>query len=436
MPASSATGASAQAPGPATPEGLAAFASELDAIRDRARAQVGEVDARYIVRLLWVIRGMESAGRIGLLAAALAMAATGAFAMAPWGWVALASLVSLGLSKCVQNMEFGHNVMHGQYEWMNDPRFEGKSHEWDSACSKEDWRDFHNHMHHHYTNVMDVDRDFGYGMLRLSAEMKWEPRHLMQAPYAVIVALLFEWAIAIHNLEFERLRTDREATKARIQRLWPRARAKMGAQLRKDGLWWPLLAALLGAAAGWLGDGGHGSHGNGSANAMVGWAMAAHGAWLAGATVFVGNALAGVIRNLWTFIVIFCGHFTDGVHLFPAADVAGEARGHWYLRQVLGSSNLRGGRFFHLMTGNLSHQIEHHLFPDLPARRYAEVAPAVREVCRRHGVPYNTGSLTGQFLTVARRIVRHSFPGGEQLLSPLPALPNHAASMARHPSQS
>jgi len=406
MPSSTATGAAMRAPGPATPEGLAAFASELDAIRDRARAQIGEVDARYIVRLLWTIRAMEAAGRIGLLAAGLGMAWAGAFAMVPWGWVALAALVSLGLSKCLQNMEFGHNVMHGQYEWMNDPRFEGKAHEWDSACSKEDWRDFHNHMHHHYTNVDGIDRDFGYGMLRLSAEMKWEPRHLMQAPYAVIVALLFEWAIAIHNLEFERLRTDREATKARMQRLWPRARAKMGAQLGKDALWWPLLAAAMGLALGGL-----------------------PGAWLAGGTVLLGNAVAGAMRNIWTFVVIFCGHFTDGVHLFPADAVPGEARGHWYLRQVLGSSNLSGGRFFHLMTGNLSHQIEHHLFPDLPARRYAEVAPAVREACRRHGVPYNTGSLSWQFLTVVRRIVRHSFPGGQHLLSALPA------QEARHPSR-
>ena len=31
----------------------------------------------------------------------------------------------------------------------------------------------------------------------------------------------------------------------------------------------------------------------------------------------------------------------------------------------------------HLMTGNLSHQIEHHLFPDLPSNRYAEIAPRV-----------------------------------------------------------
>ena len=395
----------APAPGPSSPEALDAFARELDAIRDAAMARRGTEDARYIVRLLWVIRGLEATGRLGLLLAAVCWAG-GWAAGGAVGWATLAGTVLLGVSKCLQNMEFGHNVMHGQYGWMNDPRFEGKSHEWDSACAKEDWRDFHNHMHHHYTNVAGVDRDFGYGMLRLSADTPWEPRHLIQAPYAALVALLFEWAIAIHNLEFERLRTDRAATQARIRALWPRARAKMAVQLQRDFLAWPLLAGILGALASALGT------------APVTGAVQAFGA--AALLMLAGNALAGVIRNLWTFTVIFCGHFTDGVHLFPADAVATEHRGHWYLRQILGSSNLRGGWLFHVMTGNLSHQIEHHLFPDLPARRYAEVAPAVSGVCRKHGVPYNTGSLTWQFFTVVRRIVRHSFPGGERLLTPLP----------------
>jgi len=403
---------------------LDTFARELDAIRDAAMARRGPDDARYIVRLLWVIRGLEATGRLVLLLAAMCWAAsmgsgpaTSLAAAAPsLCLAALAGAVLLGLSKCLQNMEFGHNVMHGQYEWMNDPRFEGKSHEWDSACAKEDWRDFHNHMHHHYTNVAGVDRDFGYGMLRLSADTPWEPRHLVQAPYAAVVALLFEWAIAIHNLEFERLRTDRAATQARMRTLWPRARAKMAMQLRRDFLAWPLLAAALGMAAFALRPSA-GAIDPDTATHLGRTAQAAGAAFLA---MLAGNALAGVIRNLWTFVVIFCGHFTDGVQLFPADAVANEHRGHWYLRQILGSSNLRGGRLFHVMTGNLSHQIEHHLFPDLPARRYAEVAPAVRAVCLRHGVPYNTGSLAWQFFTVLRRIVRHSFPGGERLLTPLP----------------
>ena len=382
------------APGPRTAEAFAAFARELDDIRDAARARLGADDARYIVRLLWAIRGLEAAGRLTLLAAAALSAWQGSLTGGAVLGGAAVGAVLLGLSKCLENMEFGHNVMHGQYEWMNDPRFEGKSHEWDSACSKEDWRDFHNHMHHQHTNVVGVDRDFGYGMLRLSAETPWEPRNLIQAPYALLVALLFEWAIAIHNLEFERLRTHRAATQARIRALWPRARAKMGRQLRKDALWWPLLGAVLGLMLAGL-----------------------PGAGLGALCVLAGNAVAGAIRNLWTFVVIFCGHFTDGVHLFEPTEAGQESKGQWYLRQVLGSSNLQGGWLFHLMTGNLSHQIEHHLFPDLPARRYAEVAPAVRAACQRHGVPYNTGRLSAQFATVLRRIVRHSLPGGERLLS-------------------
>ena len=87
-------------------------------------------------------------------------------------------------------------------------------------------------------------------------------------------------------------------------------------------------------------------------------------------------------RNLWAFTIIFCGHFPDGVAQFTEDEADGESRGHWYLRQLLGSANLTGGRLFHLLTGNLSHQIEHHLFPDLPAHRYAEIAPEVRERLR------------------------------------------------------
>ena len=51
------------------------------------------------------------------------------------------------------------------------------------------------------------------------------------------------------------------------------------------------------------------------------------------------------------------------------------------------------------MTGNLSHQIEHHLFPDLPSNRYAEIAPRVREICERYGLPYTTGPLCGSTAT-------------------------------------
>lgn len=80
------------------------------------------------------------------------------------------------------------------------------------------------------------------------------------------------------------------------------------------------------------------------------------------------------------------------------------------MRQIRGSSNLTGGKLFHIMTGNLSHQIEHHLFPDVPARRYAEMAPQVRAICERYGQHYNTGNMLVKLSQVVWRILRHAFP--------------------------
>jgi fatty acid desaturase len=123
-----------------------------------------------------------------------------------------------------------------------------------------------------------------------------------------------------------------------------------------------------------------------------------------------GNATANLARNLWAFTIIFCGHFPEGTHEFSEEDAENETRGGWYLRQLLGSANLSGGRLFHILAGNLSFQIEHHLFPDLPANRYAEISVEVQEVCERYGLPYNVGPLSRQFGSVVRKIWRLSLP--------------------------
>ena len=81
---------------------------------------------------------------------------------------------------------------------------------------------------------------------------------------------------------------------------------------------------------------------------------------------------------------------------------------------MLGSCNIAGGPWFHILSGNLSHQIEHHLFPDIPANRYAEIAGEVQALCLKYGLPYNSGSLGRQFGTVALRILRLSLPGRRQ----------------------
>jgi linoleoyl-CoA desaturase len=126
--------------------------------------------------------------------------------------------------------------------------------------------------------------------------------------------------------------------------------------------------------------------------------------------VLLANSTANLMRNLWSYAIIFCGHFPDGAHVFTEAQVEGETRARWYVRQVLGSCNIEGGPLFHILSGNLSHQIEHHLFPDMPSNRYPEVAPRVRALCERHGIPYNSGSFARQLGTTLRTIVRLALP--------------------------
>ena len=126
--------------------------------------------------------------------------------------------------------------------------------------------------------------------------------------------------------------------------------------------------------------------------------------------VLLANIGANLIRNLWSYMIIFCGHFPDGVHQFTEAEIENESRGGWYLRQLLGSANIEGGPLMHLLSGNLSFQIEHHLFPDLPSNRYAELSPKVKAVCERYGLPYNSASLRRQFGTTLGRVFRLALP--------------------------
>lgn len=340
-----------------------AFAAEIDALRARTLADVGEKDARYIRRVVKTIRYLEVLGR-GLLFA-------GVFPPA----LILGAIV-LGIAKILDNMELGHNVMHGQYDWMQDPALNGKTYEWDIVATGDNWRKTHNYRHHTYTNVKGMDEDIGYGVLRLFPEQRWRPRYLLQPLYAVVFALLFQWGVAVQELRMGLWFTGRVPKEKILRDVMPVFR-KARRQIIKDYVIFPLLAGPFFLP------------------------------------VIIGNLIANGIRNVWTFSIIFCGHFTADAEVFPKSIIQNETRGSWYVRQLRGSSNLSGGKLFHIMTGNLSHQIEHHLFPDLPARRYAEMSVEVKEICRRYGQHYNTGSLLKQCAQVSYRVIRYAFPGGK-----------------------
>ncbi len=343
-----------------TSDQLEAFGAELEAIRTRVIADLGERDADYINKVIRAQRGLEVAGR-GLLMAGFL----------PPAW--LAGTAALSVSKILDNMEIGHNVMHGQYDWLKDPRLDGNTFEWDTACPGDQWRHSHNYVHHTHTNIVGKDRDIGYGILRMSEQQPWRPYYLGNPIYATLLALLFQYGVAVHDLETDQMPTTEAGLQQRSEmalEVWRKVRA----QTLKDYILFPLLSGP------------------------------------SFPFVLAGNATANLTRNLWAFTIIFCGHFPSGTVEFTEQEAENETRAQWYYRQILGSANLTGGELFHIMAGNLSHQIEHHLFPDLPAHRYAEISADVRDICERYGIPYNTGPLHKQFASVVGRICRLALP--------------------------
>jgi linoleoyl-CoA desaturase len=333
---------------------------ELDAIRGQIIASRGERDAAYIRSVIDGQRKLELASRAVLL-----------FSLFPPAWVV--GTVGLSISKIVENMEIGHNVMHGQWDWMRDPKIHSTTWEWDNASPSEMWKHSHNEVHHTYTNVLGKDHDLGYGIMRVNEDQPWKPFYLGQPLWNAINACLFQYGIAAYDLEIGKYlkgRTDKDE----FRRQGTKVLGKVRRHLTRDYVLHPLLS---GPSA---------------------------------VTTVTANLTANLVRNVWTHSVIMCGHFPDGVQTYEKTSIDGETRGEWYLRQMLGSANITGSAFLHFMSGNLSFQIEHHLFPDLPSNRYKEIAPKVQELFERYGLTYTSGSLPRQVASAWKKVFRLSLP--------------------------
>ena len=343
-----------------TPADIESLGRELDAIRAEVVGSRGERDAAYIRRVIEAQRVLEMSSRVVLLAS-----------MFPPAW--LAGTIGLSVAKILENMEIGHNVMHGQWDWMRDPAIHSTTWEWDNATPAELWKHSHNELHHTYTNVLGKDNDLGYGIMRVDEDQRWVPAYLLQPLWNGLNAIFFQYGIAAYDLEVGRYLKGR-IPKDHFRRQAKKVLRKVRKQVTRDYVVHPLLSGP-------------------SALSTLG-----------------ANLTANLVRNLWTHSVIMCGHFPAGVETFTKTSIEGETRGDWYLRQMLGAANISGSPLLHLMTGNLSFQIEHHLFPDLPSNRYKEIAPQVRELFERYGLRYTTGPLPKQVASAWWTVIRLSLP--------------------------
>ena len=337
--------------------------AELDAIRAEVMADLGASDAAYIRRVITVQRSLELTSRAILL-----------FSGFPPAWVA--GTLGLAVAKILENMEIGHNVLHGQWDWMRDPKIHSTTWEWDHVTPAAHWKKSHNESHHTWTNVRGMDEDLGYGILRVAPEQPWTLGALAQPVIAAGNAVAFEYGVGAYDAQVGPYLRG-EIDKATFAPKFKTLSAKIRRQAGKDYLVHPLL----------------------SGTAFI--------------PTLAANIVANVIRNIWSNAVIMCGHFPSAVQTFSPESVVGETRGRWYLRQMLGSANITGPKLLHIMSGNLSHQIEHHIYPDMPSNRYAQIAPRVKAIFHRHGLHYEAGSMPRQLASVWAKLFRLSLPEPE-----------------------
>ena len=295
------------------------LAEELDAIRDRVLDSLGQDDAEYLRGILRLQRSLELGGRAALW--------VGIF---PPAW--LAGTAMLSLSKILENMEIGHNVMHGQWDWMRDDQIHSTTWEWDNVCPSRQWRHTHNHMHHQWTNVVGMDHDIGYGVIRIDESQRWHPAHLAQPLYFLVLAALFEYGVGLHDLSSAQaegkgldelrpklLETLAQDPHARCSRTTSPSRccrcrsASAGSSPPPPATWSPTWCATCGRSR--------------SSSAGTSPTTSRSSPWR---TPRASHAAAG----------------TDA-------------------RSSAAPTSPAGG-LMNLLSGNLDHQIEHHLFPDLP----------------------------------------------------------------------
>jgi fatty acid desaturase len=423
-----------------TKEQIEEIGKEFDALHEEVKCDLGDRDAAYIRSIIGLQRRLALLGRVMMFGSR-------------WRPAWVAGTATLGVAKILENMEIGHNVLHGQWDWMNDPVINSTAWDWDTASTSQSWKHSHNYIHHTYTNILGKDKDLGYEIMRIDPHQKWHPVYLLQPFYNVLLMAFFEWGVALHDLDLDAVRSGEKSHKDALKEL-AGISGKMRLQVTKDYIAWPAISGLVNlgidfavaAAGGDLDKMRPGSTAKNRRDRIKRKAVTAvskarrkaPGGKNSGfrglveqlieqrsfrepyKSTVTANFWSNIIRNVWAHGIIFCGHFPDQTYVFTQEETEDESRGATYVRQLIGAANIEGGPIFHVLSGNLGYQVEHHLFPDMPSTRYGEIAPRVREICKKYELPYNTGPLVQQWTMVHRTIARLALPGGKPRKKPGP----------------
>ena len=397
-----------------TDEQIEALGKEFDAIHDEVYDDLGDRDRRYIVSMIEMHRRLAVLGRVLLL-----------FSRHRPTWIA--GTTANSLAKILENMEIGHNVLHGQWDWMNDPYIHSSSWDWDTASTSEAWKHSHNYVHHTYTNIRGKDKDLGYEIMRIDPHQKWHPVYLAQPVYNVLLMLFFEWGVAFHDLDFEAIRTGEKSQKQVLKELKGIA-GKARSQIVKDYVAWPLISALAMSAldialnAPELAKKRRLRKRDPRRIAAAAGAIALKSGGRAYRKTLTANVAANMVRNVWAYAIIFCGHFPDQTYTFSQEEVEDESRGALVRAPARGRREHRGQPA--LPRGERQ--------PRLPGR--APPVPGHAELALRGDRAADQGDLRALRAALQRRPVRAAArPGAAD--DPPARLPRRQAAAEARPLQ-
>jgi len=356
-------------------ERLIRFGEELDAVKARALARMGDEDVRYVRRLNAFSRTMEIIGRALIF-----------FSPEPVSF--FAGVGALWIHKQLQATEIGHTALHGAYDKLaGGESFASKQFRWDTPIDEESWRYAHNVRHHGNTNVVGRDPDVEFGTVRLTDKTPYSSNNRRQLALALSVIFPnFTFFIAAHasglnDVFLHRGRPDSrqdilpDRSRESIRAAWRRGLRKYVPYYLYNYVLWPALAGPM--------------------------------FW----KVLLGNWLAETLRDVYSAATIFCGHVGDDVKSWPEGTKA-HGRGEWYAMQVEATNDYEVSWPVSVLCGGLDRQIEHHLFPQLPPQRLREIAPEVRAICERYGIAYKTDTWGHTLRKSLRHIGRLGAEGG------------------------
>lgn len=359
----------------------AGLADELQALYDQTRAAMGDADLEHI-------RSVTAYGQ-AINARRLELLRTGGT-----GAAGRAAVLEM-LYRLLQFSELGHNVLHGSYDDLpGNGQYHSERYDWDFNVDTAQWKVMHHEGHHPYTNIVGKDHDLGYSVLRGQAAQDWFGHHAVQ------VALL--GAVSPFLAQVAPFLVANITREVDGSRFWSR-----------DTLRSPLRIAIADTK-----------------RRLITEPVASGRRFL---PTLVANHIGGVAGYAAVLFLVAIEHHAGEMEVFadPGPD---ESQDDYFRRQIRGTRNfLRSPKLdaalerilqeevpfddrpdFRIFYGGLDTHVEHHLFPDLPPNRQREVAPRVREIVARHGLPYHETPLGETAALLLKTLTGLSIPVGER----------------------